>query len=452
MRRVLSAVIIACVLASCVSCMDDVKKEVSPQAAITSFVVGYYNVRFHDKTKDYKDTVRYFREGGVVYPMTIDQIHNRIYNVDSLAFGSNVKAVTTSVNGVGVIAYSYADDPEEVVYRWSAYDTIDFSRPLVFSAISSDGSFKRDYTVQLNVRKVFPDSLHWSQADSTGFTGLESPASVIVNDTLYCFGIDGGGNLSVVSRNIVSGTWSAPAALSGIPAVGWRGNVVSFGDSLYAQSGTSVYRSVDGLAWTEVKSGIKSLFSRATPDGKVWALATDSTIICSADMNSWSVVCKAPAGFPDSLAVAAEYPLATNQSIRRTVLVGLGADSLNASVWTINSGDTLWTEIDKPENTGLRLPAMENLSVIRYDGHLFAFGGDLSGFRQSNDNGITWYQCDMRADYFSSWNRYMQMPSGLNGYSGHFSYAVDRLGTIWIMTSAGQVWRGAITRLDKRGR
>lgn len=40
----------------------------------------------------------------------------------------------------------------------------------------------------------------------------------------------------------------------------------------------------------------------------------------------------------------------------------------------------------------------------------------------------------------------------LKGYEGDFSYAVDRLGSIWLMTADGQVWRGTVTRLDKRGK
>ena len=450
MRKILFPVILACVLVSGVSCLDDVNKVTTPQAAITSFVVGYYNVRFHDKTWENGDTIVNIREAGVLYPMTIDQVRNRIYNIESLAFGSDVSAVTTSLSGTGTIVYSYSDDPEGAVYLWSGYDSINFTRPLVFSAISSDGSFKRDYTVQLNVHKVFPDSLLWSAADSTGFVPLENACAVILNDTLYNFGTDGSGVLSVVTKDIKAGSWSAPASLSGIPSTGWRGVVISCGNKLYAQSGSSVYGSSDGLNWTETKSGIKSLIRKVSADGKVWAVTADSSMVCTTDMADWTVLGKIPAGFPDSVAVAAEYPLSTNPSISRTVLAGIGSDSLYASVWTINSNDTVWVETDAPADAILRLPAMADFSMIRYDGHLFAFGAGLSDFRESSDNGITWYLCDTYADYYCSWNRYMQMPEPLRGYNGGFSYVVDRYGSIWIMTSDGQVWRGAITRLDKR--
>ena len=411
--------------------------------------MGYFNVRFHDKTWENGDTIIYTRESGSFYPMTIDQLNNRIYNVDSLAYGSDVKGVTTSVNGVGTMFYSYSDDSGKY-YLWSVYDSVDFTRPVVFTALSSDGSYKRDYTVQLNIRKVFPDSLHWSQADSVGFTALDNPCAAILNDSIYNFGLDGNGVLSMESRSIYAGPWSAPVAVSGIPAAGWSRNVVVCGGKIYAQSGTSVYVSADGKNWAESRNGIKSLIRNATDGGTVWAVATDSSILKTSDMSEWTVLGKAPAGFADSAAVTVEYPLVTNVSIKRTILVGPGSDSLYASVWTINSVDSEWTHMDAPVDESLRLPVMPDLTMIRYDYNLFVFGAGVSDFRQSSDNGITWYRCDTYAEEISSWNRYMQIPDALEGFNGTISSAVDSLGTIWIMTSDGQVWRGAITRLDKR--
>ena len=440
------------VLVSAVSCLENVEKETSPQAAITSFVVGYYNVMFHDIDWHGRDTIVAYVEGGNMFPMTVDQINNRIYNIDSLSYGSVVSAVTATVNSIGTAFFRYTDDPDSMVTVWSRTDTINFTRPLVFSVLSTDGTYFRDYTVQLNVRKVFPDSLLWSRRDSAGFTAMDRPAAAILGDTLYNFGIDGNGVLSVSARSILEGEWSAPSALSTITSDLWSGNVFAFNGRLYTHSGTSVYESSDGKAWNEVKSGVRYLVKSGSDNGFVWAVSQDGMIIRTSDMSEWVVVGAVPEGFPDSAAVSLDYPLPTNTSISRSILVGPGADSLYASVWAILSTDSVMMEIDAPAKESLRLPVMDGLSVIRYDGHLFAFGNGLEGFRQSNDNGITWYWCDSYADDYSSWNRYMQFPSELRGYEGGFSYAVDRFNSIWIMTSDGQVWRGAITRLDKRGK
>ena len=451
MKKVISYIMLFCAPMLCFSCLKSVEQEITPQAAITSFVIGYYKVKFHDINVERRDTMVYYTASGYMYPMTIDQVNNRIFNVDSLEYGSCVDGVTTSVGAVGTVFYRYTDDPE-VEYYWYGTDSIDFTRPLIFSVISSDGTYKRDYSVQLNVRKVFQDSLRWTNKESAGFTALQEPCAVIRNDSIYDFGIDSTGVLNVIAKSISGGDWSLPAAVSGIPVDGWKRNVITLGDMLYAQSGTSVYSSSDGKNWSEIRNDIKNLVKNADGGNTVWAVCTDSNVVKTVDMTDWNVVCKSPAGFPETSAMTVSYPLTTNSSISRTVLVGIGNDSLYASVWGILSTDSVWTEIDSPANADWRLPATDNLSVIRYDDCLFAFGTGLDGFRQSNDNGITWYWCDSYAEDYSTWNRYMQFPSVLKGFDGDFSYVVDRFETIWIMTSDGQVWRGSISRLDKRGK
>jgi hypothetical protein len=114
------------------------------------------------------------------------------------------------------------------------------------------------------------------------------------------------------------------------------------------------------------------------------------------------------------------------------------------------SSDTVWTEIDVPARIDLRLPVGRGLSFLRYDDALFCVGQGLDGFRQSNDNGVTWYKCDSYAEDYSSWNKYMQLPSYLKGDDVVYAAVTDRKGYIWIMTENGQVWHGAINRLIKK--
>ena len=450
-RTFLSVIIFAVALVSVVSCLKDQETEKTPQAAITSFVVGYYNVRYQDLDQQGNDSITYYRSGGVLFPMTIDQINNTIYNIDSLDYGSDVDAVTVSVGGVGTVYYYYLDNPY-LLYYWSGYDSIDFtpSRGVVFRMVSSDGTYQRDYKVQLNVRTVFPDSLLWGQADSTGFTALKKPCAAMRNDTVFNFGYGDNGVLCVISRDMTQGVWSDTVALSGVPAADWGGTVISSGGKLYSLFGSSIYSSSDGKVWSSCKDDVKCLVKTESGSDVVWAVRSDS-IIRLTDMEKWIPVSKVPEGFPDSVAVAFDYPLVTNKSIIRTVLIGEAKDSV--SVWTKLSTDDDWVQIDAPANISLRLPSLQNLSVIRYDGSIFAFGTGLKGFYQSEDNGITWHWCSPYVkNNETSWNRYMQLPKSLKGYDGDFSYAVDRFGSIWLMTADGQVWRGAVTRLDKRGR
>lgn len=429
------------------SCMEEYVPETSPQASINAFQLGYFKVRFHDMNYKGRDTIVYNRESGVMYPMTIDQLGNRIYNIDSLAYGSQLSAVNTYVSATGTVLYRYKD---ETVYNvWSSSDSIDFTRPLVFTAVSSDGSYEREYSVELNVRTVFPDSLIWTQSESKGFPEMAMRGSAIKSDTLFAFGLDSSGRCVVSYRNILSSSWSIPAELTGITPA-WYSVVVTRGNRLYTVCDSNLFSSADGIAWTQCASGFKTLFAQIGETGQVWAISTDGNLISSNDMVNWKTVQALPAGFPDKSCVTSSLPLATNQNIIRTVAVGNGNDGIHSSVWSMISTDSVWTRIEAATYVDYRLPALDRLSLIRYDGSLFAFGSGFEGFWQSRDHGVTWHKCDKFAQDYSSWNQYMQLPEDLAGYWGDFSCVTDRLGSIWIMTSDGHVWRGAINRLNKR--
>lgn len=442
-------IVLLVTLLSCISCLTDDNSYKTPQAAITSFTLGYYKVKFHDRNIQGHDTLVYIREGGVMYPMTIDQVNNRIYNIDSLAYGSDISRVTSSVYGIGTIGYKYLDDPDDVLYLWRSYDSIDFTRKLQFVVVSTDETYTRTYDVEVNVRKVFPDSLLWKASDSIGFPVLSEIVSAVRNDSVFCFGADTTGAPSVSWRSITEGDWNGANHMNGFAADGWSHRITVCNGMFYTVSGGSLFSSADALNWNSVKSGIKSLIVSGEDNGVLWALSEDGNIVKSEDMTEWTVIQNIPEDFPDSAAVIFSYPLATNASLSRSVVVGLANDSLYASVWTILSGDTLWTKVDVPAKKELRLPAAASLTVFRYDGALFSLGQGFESFRQSNDNGITWYKCDSYFEDYSSWNNYMQLPSALNGCNSGFTIATDSKGYLWIMTDDGQVWHGAITRLKK---
>lgn len=437
------------VLLTGASCLGDTQQSTSPQAAITSFVIGYYQVKVHDINWQGRDTIVYEREGGVMYPMTIDQLNNRIYNIDSLAYGSDISAVTSNVYCTGTLFYSYEDDPDKS-FLWSSYDSIDFSRRLLFTVVSSDGSYTRTYKVNVNVRSVFPDSLKWTDRDNTGFPILSDICAVERRDTVFCFGKDDSGNMSVSFRNILEGSWNGAQPVTGLPATGWNSGVSLCNGEFYTVSNGTLYGSRDALDWRVVKTGIRSVIVSRNDDGTLWAVGEDNAILRSKDMKEWLTVQPAPEDFPVSSAVVTSYPLATNTSITRWVLAGVGNDESYASVWTMLSSDSVWAKVDIPARTELRLPALRYLSIIRYDGFLFAFGKGSQWFLQSADNGITWYECNSYSTEYSFFNRFMQLPDAIKGSETGSACVTDSTGSIWIMTEDGQVWRGAINRLNRR--
>ena len=123
--------------------------------------------------------------------------------------------------------------------------------------------------------------------------------------------------------------------------------------------------------------------------------------------------------------------------------------SMEGSVWTRLSTDSVWTEITPSATNDKLLPAKGGLTMIRYDKDLYAFGNGFNAFYQSKDNGVTWRDCSLLNDEYSTWNIYMKFPMELFNKLTKFSSVTDSNNTIWIMTETGQVWRGGINRLMK---
>ena len=449
MKRLFVLIFSGFLLVTADSCLEKVSNETSPQAAINSFTLGYYNVKFHDVNWLGHDTTVYVREGGVMYPMTIDQINNRIYNIDSLAYGSVLNAVTCNISSTGTVLYRYPDVDENVAKVWSVYDSIDFTKKVQFIVVSTDESYARMYDFKLNVRKVFPDSLLWTDSDTIGYVPLRKQCATVLSDTLFNFGLDKEGRMSLCYRNLKDKGWYGPRQIEGIPAEGWKGVVTCFKGTLCSVSGTVLYSSENGFDWQVAATGISSVFP-SDGNGFLYALSVEDSVLKSENISKWKAIQSVPDAFPDSVAGIFTYPSITNPSLDRVILVGLHSSVSEADIWTVFPNDSLFCQYDTPQKASLCLPGKRQLGVFRYDGKLYALGCGFDGFWQSSDNGLTWYFCDRYVEDYSSWNQYMQLPSGLKGYSGGYSYATDKLGNIWIMTENGQVWRGAINRLMRQ--
>lgn len=430
----------------CVSCFISAREETYPQAAITSFTLGYFNVSTHDVNYHGNDTTVLVREGGVMYPMTIDQTENMIFNRDSLAYGSILKGVTCTIGSTGAVAYRYLDEPE-LFYAYDSKDSIDFTRPLSFVVVSTDGSYSRTYGFKLNVRQAFPDSVIWR---SSRTPELENPVMAVRSDSVYIIGMNSNA-VCLSSCDIANGQFTGLRSVSGMEC-NPDAMMVAFG-KLFAHSGSSLYESADGLDWTEVCSGMAALLvseqKQSDARTEVWAVGTDGMLMSSTDMHEWIAREPAQANFPVMGGTVVSSALSTNPSIMRYVLAGRSAcDTPSVEIWTKLSTESAWTRVVPSLACSQVLPGWEKSFIFPYDGSLFAVGDNLECIYQSMDNGITWYACNRYADEWSSFNRFMQLPSSLAGNGSGFASATDMCGGIWITDFRGQVFRGAIRRID----
>lgn len=147
------------------SCFDDttIEYDTYNDLAITSVVIGnvprtVFTVNAHSK----KDSTYESTLSGSGYPLTIDQVNNRVYNVDSLPYGVHPERIIFSSFTVkdGAIGVVIPGTDRDTVYATA--DTLDFSKgPRKFNLYGADGVSRRTYEVDVRVHRQKYDSVTW---------------------------------------------------------------------------------------------------------------------------------------------------------------------------------------------------------------------------------------------------------------------------------------------------
>ena len=100
---------------------------------------------------------------------TIDLVNAKIYNADSLPYGTDVSRLVTNITTNGSsVAELHVPRPGQsdtiINYLKNSTDSINFSNgPVKFHIVALDKKTSRDYTISVNVHKVKPDSLFWNK-------------------------------------------------------------------------------------------------------------------------------------------------------------------------------------------------------------------------------------------------------------------------------------------------
>lgn len=158
-------------LTSCLG-SNDSETTVYDDMAVSAFKLGKLNKYLPSTTKGGKDTIYKSTFDASSYKMSIDQLNHRIYNADSLPYGTDAGHVVCTVTTVqGGYVYLKSLTSDTLTYFQSGTDSVDFTQPRVFRIFSTDGSGSRDYVVTLNVRRQEAGKMVWTQMA----TGTELP-------------------------------------------------------------------------------------------------------------------------------------------------------------------------------------------------------------------------------------------------------------------------------------
>lgn len=140
---------------------EDESLTLSNESGITAATLGTLKRTLTTRTKDgLRDSSYTVSVTGTLYPLTIDHEQGRIYNVDSLPYGTDVRHVVLSkfIHTGGVAIRSLKTEKDTI---FTLKDSTDYSRPRQFTTFSQDGKYKRHYTMELRVHQQEGDSTHW---------------------------------------------------------------------------------------------------------------------------------------------------------------------------------------------------------------------------------------------------------------------------------------------------
>lgn len=100
---------------------------------------------------------------------TVDLVNYRIFNADSLPYGTDVRKLVPAINVASSssieLIVSGAKLQRDTTFNYLAHptDTIDFSGNVILRVVSADQKTTRDYRVDLNVHEMKADSLYWNK-------------------------------------------------------------------------------------------------------------------------------------------------------------------------------------------------------------------------------------------------------------------------------------------------
>lgn len=426
----------------------------SDRCCITSFKVTALKREVHTtSTTTGADSVYYTTTNASTVRMLIDQRAGTITNLDLLPKGSLLDAVLVSLSVQGTAGYASINDTTS----WTAYsttgkDSIDFTSPVIFRVIATNGKSYRDYTVTLKVRDNDANGYTWTKICPIEGLSNKTTAKLLFHEVkgldgytfplLFSQGTEGKAYISIPEghHNVppFPSNWTTEFCV-GLSDARVQ-ETVSFNNQLWMSSGEGqLYCSESGLEWTNVpQAEDQQVHLFAASETALYACVSDGTttvIASSADGTTWK-----PATFVDNpfTNVSAAVAYTQTNGNRRVLVLSDVFDGDNNNplfAWSLLEGSgEPWVPINDG-STEYPLPRWRQPVLTTYNNWLIAMGDkDWSGSHQaldkiyiSRDNGLNWRE-----------DSYLTVPTELVGTSGAIAAAgFDKY--IWIV-AGGQLW------------
>ncbi|MEG1564022.1 MAG: DUF6242 domain-containing protein [Bacteroides sp.] len=435
---------------------------------------------------------------GKTYQFTIDQFKGEIYNLDSLAMGSDsiidkilIKKLTTASGFVIRQTTAGKDSIKDgSLQGLNTTDSVDFRIPLRVKVLAPEAVnlmyqgipeaqyekyFKR-YTIEVRVHQQDPDSLNWGQKKGAqpapvkkGFSNGNvkgQQKAIILNDEIFVYSKTGEQKLTAYKTAISAPQgWGTAGEVTGLPSTVDLSSILSFQNHLYAVAETAVYYSSNGISWKRHETlndrkvasllvgypvnetgnlnktiGIAAVSIDPTDESTFRFCFTNAEATqWTSEKNQGEIV---PADFPRTNISATTYT--NNTGVQGAILIGNLLNPKAEAVMPIvpwgSYNGLLWADLT---TISAICPILPLPAIIHYGNTFYAFGNDFGTFYASAA-GLAWHKA----------NKKFYFPKGLTARAGSdYSIVVDKNNFIWIIcsknaTGTDDVWR---CRLNKLG-
>ena len=449
-RLVYTFVLLTAMAATFVACSKGDKVELTSHCFITNFKVTALKRSVHTKSSTGVDSTYYTTTNASAVRFAIDHRAGTITNVDMLPTGSMLDAVLVTVSVQGTAAYASISDTTS----WTVHtekDSINFTEPVIFRVMATDGKSYRDYRVTLNVRDNNADGFTWTKICPIDGFADKTAAKLLIHEvqglddnrpTLFSQTATGENYVSFPTGHHAISPF--PTSWETVPCEGLTAgrveSAVSFDYHLWMSNDAGqVYRSEDGRRWTlQPQSDDKQVALFAASETALYAIVSAdgaTTISMSSDGTNWQPT---PSSALPFSRVSAAIAYAQNNGNHRVLAFSDAYDDASDKplfAWSLlEDHDEPWIAFND-QTTEYPLPRWQHPVVTTYNGWLLAMGdADRAGKHKaldvlyiSHDNGLNWKE-----------NAYLSTPTELVGKAGVITAAGNDQ-YVWLIAD-NQLW------------
>jgi hypothetical protein len=385
---------------------------------------------------------------------TIDQVNGKIFNKDSMPFGTVIDEkvlcnMTFEIYSTGVLIMPQATG-DTINWTGSTSDSIDFSQPVLIKVYAPDNETTKTYEAQINVHQVNPDSMVWNKFLTIAEGHTFKEMKVVETAGSYCvFAKEN--DVVKLFKSEISALEFSEIALTGFPENAVLSSITEYHTDLFVttEEGT-VYTADNWAEWLPTDMvGITTILGVLPKN----SLIADSVLCCIQNVNSTLKFCTYnPAKIRTTGDdVPEDFPVTGFSNVTYEIMyyphliIASGRDrsgNLTHKAWDTMDG-LMWAPLT---NEKMPFADSEGASIARYDNLLFLIGGlDMGGNAISEtyfskDNGVTWndtiffpdeYQSKAFSTLIVDKDKYMLLFGGKTAKDGNM---------------VNELWRGRINR------